>query len=348
MGKPRFKYGTYARYRSIDPLTYEGYVDSLFFILDRHLIYKGSVLVTNSINIDSSILAGGGKVLTITDKSNVDSSGNPAVYKVYDKEFIDTIGASFINKNHGFAFCVSASPMDSSTKEATPSDGSVGFNVETGGIVAVRFSNLVTDAYGDVTLTIGEAGPYPIYYKDEPIVSDVIMGGDTATMMFDGEKWNVISVDKGLTDSSISADYDTTIHKPIEYTVNTQDASITSREIISDNFTTASDRILAVKFTNGIIYKTSGIPTITVKDSYNNIITSSVPILWHGNNIVSGEVLAGDTVNMIYDGVNFHVLSIDRKIDHEPISASNNFITSGAVYNAIEESTVYWQYIGQS
>lgn len=87
MARLKVKYGTYANYMSlVNASPSQVNADTLYFITDRGLIYKGSVLVTNKITISSSG-SGSSEQLTITDNS----TSSPFVYTVNTSSAIAAI-----------------------------------------------------------------------------------------------------------------------------------------------------------------------------------------------------------------------------------------------------------------
>lgn len=67
-----------------------------------------------------------------------------------------------------------------------------GYNLETNGIVSVKFVNAVN---ANATLNINSEGAKPIYYRGNPIINGIIKGGDIATFMYDGTNYQIISLD---------------------------------------------------------------------------------------------------------------------------------------------------------
>lgn len=66
-----------------------------------------------------------------------------------------------------------------------------GYEIHTGGIVVVKFTHNVR---GNSTMNINGQGAKPIYKDDSPITSGVILAGSTATFMYDGTNYNLVSV----------------------------------------------------------------------------------------------------------------------------------------------------------
>lgn len=67
-----------------------------------------------------------------------------------------------------------------------------GYNLVTGGIVAVRFTYAVP---ASATLNINGKGAKPIFYHNAALVADVIAAGDTVTFIYDGTNYHILSID---------------------------------------------------------------------------------------------------------------------------------------------------------
>ena len=92
-----FKHGTYAQYKAISNPD-EG---TLYFITDRGLIYKGSVLVTNKIIVEAIEQSGNTPAhLKITDNSTT----NPTEFEVYSRSQVDALLATVITSNDAMVF----------------------------------------------------------------------------------------------------------------------------------------------------------------------------------------------------------------------------------------------------
>lgn len=248
------------------------------------------------------------------------------------------------NTDHGIAKCYCDTAVTTYDKVATLVSGS-NFQLVPGAIVAVAFTYLVSNKEGAITLAVGGTTAKPVYFRGSAIGGNVIDAGDTATFMYNGTQWDLLSVDKNFSSVAVSGDYDDLIHKPIHVLVNSQSASVTARTVVDNSASAYPNRVFVVKFTNGIIFDTVATPTLTVTDDAvgPNTIISAKNIMWHGSTIASGKILAGDTVTMVYDGTYFNVIAIDRKIDTTPTSGSNNLITSGGVYQAIQDNALWWE-----
>lgn len=67
------------------------------------------------------------------------------------------------------------------------------YEAVTGGAVSVKF---IYSVPASATMNINSKGAKPIYYRDSAIVKDIIKGGDTATFIYDGSRYHLISVDR--------------------------------------------------------------------------------------------------------------------------------------------------------
>jgi hypothetical protein len=197
-------------------------------------------------------------------------------------------------------------------------------------------------------IKIGANGtPYFVTYRASAIPSDIIKEGDTGLFMFDGDEWNLIAVDKRISDVGTSGDYDDLSHKPILYITDGNAANASSPRTITsgvDDFTEGQKRVVCVKYTYGI---SSASPTMKLGTN-----GTAHPIYWHGAAYNGGAtgispIGAGDIVTYIFDGTYFNIISVDRKIDSVPTSGSTGFITSGGVYtaiqNAIDAAALWWE-----
>lgn len=93
------------------------------------------------------------------------------------------------NASMGQGFCTCDTATATSAKTATFS----GFQLVEGAIVGVLFNNAVGD---NATLNINSTGAKPIWYKRKAIVNGVICGGEVGFFAYDGNYWNLLSVDR--------------------------------------------------------------------------------------------------------------------------------------------------------
>ena len=111
---------------------------------------------------------------------------------VYDgtgwiREYWNNTTYTNVSLGHGYATCSTAA----STVDKTASLSS--YALTTGGIVAVKFTNAVP---ADATLNVNSKGAKAIYHRGEKIKAGVIDSGDTATFVYNGTYYHLISIDK--------------------------------------------------------------------------------------------------------------------------------------------------------
>ena len=87
----------------------------------------------------------------------------------------------------GYATCSTAAAT--AAKAATLSN----YNLVKGGVVPVKFENAVP---ASATLNVNSKGAKDIYFKGAAITANIIQAGDTATFIYDGSKYHLLSVDR--------------------------------------------------------------------------------------------------------------------------------------------------------
>ena len=169
---------------------------------------------------------------------------------------------------HGYAVC--------DTAEATLEKACTisSYTLSTGGSVSIKFTNAVP---ADSTLNIRTRGAKNIFYKGAAITDGIIKAGDTATFVYDGTQYQLISID---------ADYATK-----DYVGN----------VVSD----AIDD--CVKTVNGIAPNTEGNVVIdcTTKEYVDNAVDNCVKTVngvapnAEGNVVVTATLEAPEVVDSI-------------------------------------------------
>lgn len=98
---------------------------------------------------------------------------------------------SNVSLGHGYATC--------DTAEATVAKvGTLSsYSLQKGGIVAVKFSYNVP---ASATLNINSKGAKAIYFRNAAITANIIKAGDTATFMYDGSYYQLLSIDRWQND----------------------------------------------------------------------------------------------------------------------------------------------------
>ena len=132
-------------------------------------------------------------VLTTSSLSYAGYKDRPCFY-VYDGTQFVFLGWSYdanttytnVKLGHGYATCSTAAAT--AAKVGTLS----GYTLVTGGIVAVKFTYAVP---ANATLNINSKGAKAIYHRGAKITAGVINAGDTATFMYNGSYYHLLSVD---------------------------------------------------------------------------------------------------------------------------------------------------------
>lgn len=132
---------------------------------------------------------GGGSIDTLSDTliSNVQNNQVLTWDSTANKWVNKESAASPESIGIGYGTCSTAS--STSAKVVTLS----GYELVKNGIVSVMFSNAIT---GACTLNINNKGAKSVYYRGVALTDGVIGAMDTATFIYDGTNYNLISIDK--------------------------------------------------------------------------------------------------------------------------------------------------------
>ncbi len=241
---------------------------------------------------------------------------------------------SHVNADHGIGYGICTTGYDVIEKEVP----FTGFKLTEGATIAVNFESGICSK---ARLNVEGTGSHPIYYHNAPIEEGIVTKGDTATLMYTGKynfetgiveraAWVLISVDQ-IHDvpGQLSA-----------FTNNIQGLGVcntatgnTAKTASITGVVIAKGSVFAIRFT----YDVDSSSTL-------NINTSGAKNILHRNAaLAAGQILAGDTVTFISDGVSYHVLSIDRGFDAAPTQNSHGLVDSNAVYQAIEAAKLKWE-----
>lgn len=239
-----------------------------------------------------------------------------------------------VNADHGIGYGVCETPLDEPDKEVP----FTGFKLQEGATVAVLFMAGVEERD---FLTVGDTEKFPIIYHNYYIGKDVITKGDTATFMYTekydyGEEseyrgaWVVISIDQPHDVPGQLSAFQNNIQGI--GVCNTATGTAAKTASIS-GVIIGKGSVFAIRFT----YDVDSSATL-------NINGSGAKNMLHRNAALgAGQILGGDTVTFISDGISYHVLSIDRPFDQAPTANSHNLIDSDAVYQAIEAAKLKWE-----
>lgn len=111
---------------------------------------------------------------------------------VSNSDTIDILAAKLANADIGggdmnyYGECTTASGTSAKTVSIS------GFKLEAGAVVAIKFANPVN---AGATLNISGTGAKAIYYRGYALQSKIINALDTATMIYDGTNFKILSID---------------------------------------------------------------------------------------------------------------------------------------------------------
>lgn len=94
------------------------------------------------------------------------------------------------NASIGYGYGTCSTAAATTGKEASLT----GYDLRTGSIVSIRFTNAVP---ASATLNINSKGAKSIMYRNAAIAANIIRAGDTATFVYDGTYYHLISIDPG-------------------------------------------------------------------------------------------------------------------------------------------------------
>ena len=116
-----------------------------------------------------------------------------AVMQRFNSEIVspivtDVAALKKLAKASGYTTCSTAAATPAKTAALT------GYELESPGLVAVKFSNGISVA--SATLNINSKGAKAIFYGGAALAADVVLAGDTVTMLYDGTQYQIIAIDQ--------------------------------------------------------------------------------------------------------------------------------------------------------
>ena len=114
------------------------------------------------------------------------------------------------------------------------------YSLVTGGVVAVKFTYAVP---ASATMNINSKGAKAIYYKGAAITAGVIKAGDTATFIYNGTQYHLLSVDRVAASSSGSSSVSATVATSA-WAANTSISGYSYRASVTATGVTASNNII--------------------------------------------------------------------------------------------------------
>ena len=192
------------------------------------------------------------------------------------------------------------------------------FVLRVGTIISTKFS--VSNSASNVTLNVNGTGAYPIWYSTSQYTGTSGTYCGTAnrpiTYMFNGTHWIWLSASAYTSSASNPA-------LGHGYGVCDTDESTVAKAVTISSYTLVVGGIVAIKFTYGV----------PANATLNIRTRGAKKIFYKGSAITDGVIKAGDTVTLIYDGTQYHVISIDRPIPSKTSELTNDsgFVTQSYV-----------------
>lgn len=201
-----------------------------------------------------------------------------------------------------------------------------------GSVVAVTCPNGLP---ASAKLRVGNTAYQAVNFRGAAIAEGLVAAGDTATMVYDATAscWNIVAIDRQAPASLQGFANDLIMRG----TCNTAEATTPKVADIAAN--SAQGMLVAISFT-------ASVPAgATLK--LNSAEAAAHAIMHRGAAIAANAIRSGDTATLVYDASSgtglWHLLAIDRPFDSAPTSGSHNLVDSDAVYQAIENATLYWE-----
>ena len=243
---------------------------------------------------------------------------------------------------NGLPYCVCDTSGLTAAKEATVISGN--FNLFTGATVIVKFTN--ANAASSPTLNVNGTGAKPIYlYGTTAAGTTYVTNGWYANSVqiftYDGTGWirNYWS-NSTYSNASLGQGYGTC----------TTAAATTAKTASLSSYTLTTGGIVSIKFA----YDVPANATLNINSK------GAKSIYYMGAAIAAGVIKADDIATFIYNGSQYHLISIDRwhndivniqkdlnnkfrRLGDNPITAANATLPEGSVY---ADLPVTWREIG--
>ena len=221
-----------------------------------------------------------------------------------------------------------------------------GFALTKNGYVSVKFAN---DVPASATLNVSNTGAKAIYYEGQALSANIISGGDTATFIYDGTRFNVVALDHtGGGGGAISELSDTLISNVQNNQVLTWDStankwvnkeSAASPESIGIGYgtcSTASSTAAKVVNLSGYQLVKNGIVSVMFSNAITGAATMNInnkgakSIFFKGVAITTGVINAGAIATFSYDGTNYNLISVDDTLSaYTPNDTAENTLADG-------------------
>lgn len=219
---------------------------------------------------------------------------------------------TYTNVKLGHGYCTCSTAAATAAKTASLSN----YTLTTGGIVAVRFTNGITVA--SPTLNINSKGAKSIYYNGAALTdTSLIKAGDVVTFIYSSQ-YHIIAInrDTTYTPASLGTGYGTC----------STAAATTAKAVTLSNYSLVTGGVVSVKFTN----------SVPASATMNINSKGAKPIYYNGKAIVDGIICAGEIATFMYDGTNYHLLTIDRTRYNTTLVPFGKAIPENADLNTVE------------
>lgn len=182
--------------------------------------------------------------------------------------------------------------------KAVTLSGNSQWSLTNGSIIMVSFTN--SNTAENVTINVNGTGAYPIWYNNAEYTSTGTAytgyAGRVTTYMFNGTHyvWIASSYDSNTTYTNVKLGHG--------YATCSTAAATTAKVGTLSNYTLTTGGIVAVKFT----YAVPANATLNINSK------GAKAIYYKGKAIVDGVIGAGEVATFIYNGSQYHLLSVDR------------------------------------
>ena len=208
-----------------------------------------------------------------------------------------------------------------------------GFVLETGAVIAVRFTDTGTanPSSGNITLNINGTGAKNIVPKGNNSIYTYGWGwafcnNQTWLFMYNGTYFVHINQDNNTTYSPMSLGFG--------YATCSTAAATAAKEASLTSYSLVKNGMVSVKFTYAV--PANATLNITSKGAKN--------IFYRGAKITAGVINAGDIATFVYDGTQYQLISVDadfaRKTDLPAIDSALSSTSTNPVQNKIINSAL--------
>ena len=218
--------------------------------------------------------------------------------------------------NIAYATC---STSGSTAAKVVTLSGNTNWSLTTGSKIMIYFSS--TNTASSPTLNVNSTGAKSITYNGSTISS-------TTNLTFGGYSGRVLEYVYNGTNYVFTGMSFAPQSLGFGYATCSTSASTTAKTASLSNYELTTNGIVSVKF------------TYAVPASATLIINSrGAKSIYHRGSIIKDDVInAGDLATFVYSGSYYYLIAIDKAIDTTVTSGSSNYVTSGAVYTAINDA----------